>query len=269
MTEVAMNEITVTLTTDFGEASPYVAAMKGGILSINPRARLLDLTHQIPPQNVRHAAYYLASALPYFPGSALHVVVVDPGVGTERAILYIESGGHRLLAPDNGCWTQLVGAGRSPTVIRVADSRYWRQPVSDTFHGRDIFAPVAGHLSLGLDPRLLGPPASQWIQLTIPEPRVESRVVYGQVVFVDDFGNLISNISRSLLTDPAIVRIANTEIRRWVRSYGEAKEGDLVALLSSNGTVEVAVCQGNAANHLKLGINAPVQITPASVDARQ
>src|SRR5262249_35067851 len=155
----------ITLTTDFGEESPYVAAIKGVILGINPAARLIDLTHQIPPQDVRHAAYFIASSIPYFPSDAIHVVVVDPGVGSERAILYVEIEGHRLLVPDNGCWTVLKGA--PPRVIRVAERAFWRPEPSNTFHGRDIFAPVAGHLSLGLDPVLLGPAVDHWERLEI------------------------------------------------------------------------------------------------------
>src|SRR6516225_6482541 len=138
----------ITLTTDFGTASPYTATMKGVILSLNPDARIVDLSHHIPPQDVRHAAFFLASALPHFPPDALHVVVVDPGVGGGRDVLFVEVGAQRLLVPDNGCWT-LLHEGRPPVrVIRVTEPRFWRHPVSATFHGRDIFAPVAANLSL-------------------------------------------------------------------------------------------------------------------------
>src|SRR5436305_6475893 len=161
----------ITLTTDFGEDSPYVAAMKGVILGINPAVRLVDLSHQIPPQDVRHAAFFLASAIPCFPLGVIHVVVVDPGVGTDRALLYVDVAGHRLLLPDNGCWTLLARqAERPPSVLRLAESRFWRQVVSATFHGRDILAPVAGHLSLGVEPPSLGPVATSWVELAFPEP---------------------------------------------------------------------------------------------------
>src|SRR5262245_20398448 len=114
----------ITLTTDFGAAAPYAAAIKGVILALNPAARLVDLTHQVPPQDVRHAAFFLAAAVPYFPHEAIHVVVIDPGVGTERALLYVEAAGRRLLAPDNGCWTHLKGADGAPTVIRLEEPRF-------------------------------------------------------------------------------------------------------------------------------------------------
>src|SRR5262249_606043 len=153
----------ITLTTDFGDGSPYVAAMKGVILGINPAARLIDLSHHIPPQDVRHAAYFLAESIPNFPPEAIHVLVVDPGVGTDRALLYVEGERHRLLAPDNGCWTAVPNTPRR--VIRLTERNYWRPEVSNTFHGRDILAPVAAHLSLGVDASLLGPAVTRWEQL--------------------------------------------------------------------------------------------------------
>src|SRR5262245_14030921 len=133
----------LTLTTDFGTASPYVAAMKGVILSINPDVRLIDLSHDIPPQGLRHAAFFLATTLPYFSPGAIHIIVVDPGVGTDRALLHVTFGRHHLLAPDNGCWTMAAEKLGTPVVVRkLAEPRFWRQPVSATFHGRDILAPV-------------------------------------------------------------------------------------------------------------------------------
>jgi S-adenosylmethionine hydrolase len=254
----------ITLTTDFGEESPYVAAMKGVVLGINPAARLVDLTHQVPPQDVRHAAFFLAGAVPYFPAGTLHVVVVDPGVGSERAVLYVETDGQRLLAPDNGCWTSLLKPGSpGPRVIRVAEPRYWRQPVSATFHGRDIFAPVAGHLSLGVDPADLGPSVTEWVHLPEPPPpRPGMNSLTGQVVFVDHFGNLITNIAAEGLQPPTVLGVGKQGRKRfrWVRTYAEASPGTLVALASSNGMLEVAVVQGNAARALKAGVGTPVTV---------
>src|SRR5438876_1113538 len=185
----------VTLTTDFGDGSPYVAALKGSVLTVRADVTLLDLSHRIPPQDVRHAAFFLRAALPYFPREVIHVVVVDPGVGTERALLYVEAGVHRLLVPDNGCWTELArGVAEPPTVLRLAEPRYWRPQVSATFHGRDILAPVAGHLSHGLDPRQLGPPAGAWVRLEVPAPTLGPDRLAGAVVFLDDFGHLLTYI---------------------------------------------------------------------------
>src|SRR5215211_4556203 len=137
----------ITLTTDFGRASPYVAVMKGVILSINPLARLVDLTHDIRPQDVRHACYFLATAVPYFPPGTIHVCVVDPGVGSQREALYVEVAGQWMIGPDNGIFTGLCRQTKPACVRKLADRRFWRSHVSDTFHGRDIFAPVAAHLS--------------------------------------------------------------------------------------------------------------------------
>jgi S-adenosylmethionine hydrolase len=260
-----MAEPLITLTTDFGEGSPYVAAMKGAALSVNPHARLLDLSHSIPPQDLRHAAFFLRAALPYFPPGAIHVVVVDPGVGTERAALYVEVAGRRLLVPDNGCWTELLrDAPRPPMVIRLADPRWWRPEVSATFHGRDVFAPAAAHLSLGLDPVLLGPPADAWVRLEVPAPVLGAEALRGEVVFVDPFGNLITNIPgaayRGWADRPVRITMGGRRVPRRVRTYGEAPAGTLVALVSSVDTLEVAVTQGSAARELGATVGTEVLV---------
>jgi S-adenosylmethionine hydrolase len=246
----------ITLTTDFGDDSPYVAAVKGVILSINPCARLLDLSHAIPPQDLLHAAFFLSGAVPYFPTGTLHVIVVDPGVGSERVMLYVETGGQRLLAPDNGVWTRLAAPVR---VIQLREARYWRPSVSKTFHGRDVLAPVAGHLSLGLDPAVLGPATADWVRLPVTVARYGPNTISGEVVFVDHFGNLLSNISGEELHRKARVTIAGHEAR-WVHTYSDAPAGTLIALVSSWGTLEVAVTQGNAAEQLRAGVGTSVEV---------
>lgn len=254
----------LTLTTDFGSGSHYVAAAKGVILALNPDVRIIDLSHDIPAQDLSQAAFFLASALPYFPPEALHVVVVDPGVGGKRAILYVELGNLRLLAPDNGCWTWLLERGRRrPRVIRVSEPRYWRSKVSSTFHGRDIFAPVAANLSLGLDPRELGPIINDWVRLDRPASRQHANGVAGEVIYVDHFGNLITNIPGETLTlddRPKRIRVGGTEVSAVVRTYSEADPGTLVALVSSVDWLEVALTQGNAAQKLAASIGTPVTI---------
>jgi S-adenosylmethionine hydrolase len=252
----------ITLTTDFGEASPYVAAMKGVILSINPRARLLDLSHQIPPQDVGYTAFFLAAAIPTFPPGVIHVIVVDPGVGTERALLHVEIQGQRLLVPDNGCWTELIrNAPTPPRVLRLSQPRYWRQPVSATFHGRDILAPVAGYLSLGVAPSEIGIPATDWVRWQAPCPRENAQGLAGEVLFVDTFGNLITNLPGTAFSGGAIsLHIGTQEINRRVNSYAEAEPGTLVALVSSQGMVEIAVNHGNAARRLNAGVGTPVAL---------
>ncbi len=254
----------VTLTTDFGRASPYVAAVKGVILGRNPRARLVDLSHEVPPQDLQHTSYFLRASIPYFPAGTIHVVVVDPGVGTERAVLYVELLGQRMLVPDNGCWTEMerLAAG-PPRVVRVENPVYLRYPVSSTFHGRDVFAPIAGQLSLGLDPALLGPEVKNWVRLDLPVPHREENRVVGEVAVVDTFGNLITNIPQAAIPDgaaPARVRLRGVEIAGLRRTYGDAQPGEILALISSFGLLEIAVAHGNAAARLATGVGAPVEV---------
>jgi S-adenosylmethionine hydrolase len=252
-----MNHL-VTLTTDFGNGSCYVAAVKGVLLGINPQISILDLSHAIPPQNLRYASYFLQACVPFFPSQTLHVVVVDPGVGSERAILYVELGEQRLLVPDNGCWTGLIEQSlQLHRVIRVTERRYWRPQVSTTFHGRDIFAPVAAHLTLGVDPTLLGPETSSWVELPRPQLVVAGTSLTGEVVFVDDFGNLITNIPGHGFRqwdDRAVqILVGDTEVRQRVHHYAEAPPDLPVALVSSMNTVEIAVNHGSAARSLHAG----------------
>ncbi len=256
----------VTLTTDFGEGSPYVAALKGVLLSANPSARLIDLSHRIPPQDIRHAAFFLATCLLYFPAGTIHVLVIDPGVGTDRALLHIEAAGHQLLAPDNGCWTLAVDKLTDrPLVRRLSEPRFWRHPVSATFHGRDILAPVAAYLSLGGDPKELGSPVTVWVRHQLPAATLEPRRLAGEVVFVDAFGNLLTNIPGdaflTLASGPVRVVVGAREVTRVVRTYGEAGHGTPVALVSSSGLLEVAVAEGNAAHELGAAVGTPVVVS--------
>jgi S-adenosyl-L-methionine hydrolase (adenosine-forming) len=255
----------VTLTTDFGLRSPYVAAMKGAVLTVDPDARIVDLSHGLPPQDVRWCSYFLRAALPFFPQGTLHVVVVDPGVGTERALLYVEAAGQRLLVPDNGCWTELSRLSPAPPlVVRLSERRYWRPEVSATFHGRDILAPVAGHLSRGLLPEQLGPTVSTWVEFLFPTPKLYPEYWTGEVLFVDDFGNLLTNLSGELYLQNrakiAEVFVGNQAITQQVRTYGEAGAGEVVVLVSSTGAVEVAEVNGNAAARLGASMGTPVVV---------
>jgi S-adenosylmethionine hydrolase len=255
----------ITLTTDFGEDSPYAAALKGVILAINPRARLTDLSHCIPPQNIQHAAYFLEEAVPFFHREVLHLVVVDPGVGTERALLYVDTGRHRLLVPDNGCWTLLAeDSQEAPVVIRLQERGFWRATVSRTFHGRDILAPVAAHLSLGVEPELLGRKTMEWVKLSVPHPAIGPGRAAGVVVFIDHFGNLLTNLREkdcNRLGQPLGFQIGLTKVCRFVSTYGQARPGELVALYSGSGKLEFAVAQGSAADMLNAKVGLPVEVT--------
>jgi hypothetical protein len=262
----------VTLTTDFGPGSSYVAAMKGALLARTPQARLIDLSHAIPPQDVEAAARFLCEAVPWYPGGTTHVVVVDPGVGTERAILCVEWQRQRLLVPDNGCWTPLVesSVGR-PRVVEVSVARFWHHDVAPTFHGRDIFAPVAAALCNGLPPDELGQPAKSWMSISLPRPTFDGGALRGVVVAVDRFGNLLSNIHTTDLHALGLTnwsaQVAGRPVPHRVTTYGQAPPGTLVALVSSSGVVEIAVVNGSAAEQLGLGRGSAVEVGPALAGA--
>ena len=253
----------ITLTTDFGESSPYVACMKGVILSITPSTSIFDLSHQIPPQDLRHAAYFIATAIPYFPSRSIHVVVVDPGVGMDRAILLAKLEAQYVLVPDNGVATLLFDRHPPTKIWKLTETRFWRGSISDTFHGRDIFAPVAGNLALERRPERFGEAVTTWVRLPGQPFLAEGNRIVGSIQFVDHFGNLITNIpSRALSKAPARLGIAGQTVEdvNWVRTYGEAAAGNLIGLKSSDGFVEIAVVHGSAADRLSLGAGTSVEI---------
>lgn len=261
-----MAEPLITLTTDFGYSAPYVAVMKGVIYALCPSARVVDLTHAIAPQNVRQAAYFLATAVPYFPAGTIHVCVVDPGVGTVRAALYTHVDGQHLLGPDNGLFTLLWRQAQKqpPLVRRLTEARYWRPLVSATFHGRDIFAPTAAHLACGVLPEELGPLHPQPVQLAVKPVVCTNTACEGEIQYVDDFGNLITNIPAGQVPQlPSLVTIGHRPPLRlpWVRTYGDAPPGTLVSLFSSDGYFEIALVQGNAARHLQVHAGESVRLT--------
>lgn len=250
----------VTLTTDFGEGSHYVAAMKGAVYSVNPAAQIVDLTHSVAPQDLQATALFLSEVVPYYPPTTVHVVVVDPGVGTERLILCVEAVSGVFLAPDNGCWTEAVRPGDVRRVVRLADSTYWRSPVSSTFHGRDIFATAAGHLSLGTDPARLGPTVTDWKLARLPVASWDGTVIHGSIVAVDRFGNLISNVRQPVPHAGSGIKVAGKPVPQLVKTYGEAEPGTLVALIGSSGRLEFAVVNGSAAVLLGVGVGAAVEV---------
>ncbi|MBX3415318.1 MAG: SAM-dependent chlorinase/fluorinase [Pirellulales bacterium] len=255
----------ITLTTDFGSSSPYVAAMKGVILSINPEAEIVDLTHAIPPQDIRRGALALEEVCPYFPADAIHVAVVDPGVGTRRTIVYAEIAGRRYLAPDNGLLSRLALAAHPSRIVALTDTSFWREQVSSTFHGRDIFAPVAAHLSKGLPPERLGEPQAGLVAIDWPECEVMPQKISGEVTSVDSFGNLITNITAEQLQgvpmgEELSVRCGEHETAGLFRTYGDQPEMTLIALVGSSGKLELAIVGENAAAMLGEGVGSAVTL---------
>lgn len=253
----------ITLTTDFGTSGHYVAAMKGVIYSINPAATVVDITHQIPPQNVRRGAAVLAEASRWFPPGTIHVAVVDPGVGTDRAIVYADVGRQHFIAPDNGLLSRVAACEEPARLIRLEQPEFWLADVSSTFHGRDIMAPVAARLSLGLDPARLGPPLERLLLLPRPEPVCQGNCIEGQVVDVDSFGNLITNIQKQHLEaianpDQLTIHVGREQVAGIVAAYGVKSPGTLVALVGSSGCLEVAEVGGSAAKRLQAQEGLPV-----------
>lgn len=264
----------ITLLTDFGLSDPYAGIMKGVIGTIDPAAVIVDLTHDIPARDVQGAAYALFPAFSYFPKGSIHVVVVDPGVGGARKILALAAGGHVFLAPDNGVLTLIFQNDAVESLFSVENVRYFRQPVSRTFHGRDIFAPVAAHLHKGLRLEKLGPPvaAADCVLLDLPRPRtIPGREIRGAVVRVDRFGNLITNIRDSHVAETfagsaprfLTVTVRNRAIRGLSGTYGDAPAEQLLALCGSSGWIEIAVSQGSAAAFCGAGAGTPVVMTVA------
>ncbi len=247
----------ITLTTDFGIADSYVASMKGVILGIAPQARLVDISHQITPQNVRQAAHVLQSAVPYFPPHTIHVAVVDPGVGSARRPIAVRTPQAVFVGPDNGLFSAFLAEANpvSVAIIQLDQPAYWLPKVSRTFHGRDIFAPVAAHLASGTPVESLGTPITDPIILDLPQPsRSTDGVICGQIAYVDRFGNLISDIPEAWLAGHRwVLTCTGQEILGPSPSYMSAQPGEMLALISSGGTLEIAVREGSASERLRAG----------------
>jgi len=258
----------VTLTTDFGSGSGYVAELKGRLLQAMTPFTLVDISHEVPPHDIRAAAWLVGQSCPAFPTGTLHIVVVDPGVGTERQLVWARLGppqAHQeFLCPDNGVLT--LALKRLPLVA----ARRIRVPpeASATFHGRDVLAPLAARFLDGLHPESLGDPLDQLATLRWPAPEEAPTGVQGEVINIDAFGNLVTSLPATLLPRlqaTGYLRVGRHEITTLVRTYGEAAAGSAVALIGSQGFIEVAVVEGRADKRLSARIGTPVAIDiPAS-----
>jgi S-adenosylmethionine hydrolase len=255
----------ITLTTDFGPSSLYVAAVKGVILSINPAVTLVDITHAIPPQDIRAGALVLAEATRWFPPETIHVAVVDPGVGTARRIVYARIGPHDYVAPNNGLLSRLARSTPPSRIITVSEASHWLTPVSATFHGRDIMAPVAARLSLGLDPARLGPACHELVKLEWTEAVVSDSKIQGAVQSIDSFGNLITNIPADALAsvprgEEVAVVCDEHETRGIFNTYADQPTMTLIALVGSSGHLELAIVGDSAAAMLGITVGTPVTV---------
>ena len=254
----------ITLLTDFGTRDAYVGIMKGVALGVCPSARLIDLTHAVPPQAVRLGALLLRSAVEYFPDRTVHLAVVDPGVGSARAGVLVVTERAYLVGPDTGLLAPSAAALGVRAVHRLERDAFFRRPVSQTFHGRDVFAPVAAHVAAGTAPEAFGGSLSGLQPLDLPEPVVESGAVHGEVVYVDRFGNLITNIPASALASfrmPTLsVRIGEMTVLPFAPTYSAVATGAPVALIGSWGMLELAVRDANAAAQLQAGVATRVTV---------
>jgi len=245
----------ITLTTDFGTADHFVASMKGVILSLAPLARIVDITHEIAPYDVNEACFVIAQAWSWFPKGTVHVVVVDPGVGSERQPILVEAGGHFFVGPDNGVFS-MVYALTKPKVRVISNPKLMRREISRTFHGRDIFAPAAAHLVRKTPAARFGKLIADYVRSAPDQP--------GVVLKVDRFGNLITNfhIDRfsGIKTRPFELRIGSEKIRRLALTYSETEIGEVFVIVGSSGYLEIAANQEHAANKLGCGHGTPVEL---------
>lgn len=254
----------ITLMTDFGHRDHFVGVMKGVIAAIAPRARVISVTHGIEPFQITQARYLLSQTYPYFPPRTIHVVVVDPGVGGARRPLLVEAAGQYFIGPDNGLFTDVLALPKA-RARELSNRAQWRATISSTFHGRDIFAPAAAHLAAGAAPARAGRLIRDArLAESLAPQRTGKRLWTGQVVHIDHFGNLITNLAPLDMPElgprRTVLKIGYEIIDGIAPSYSAAAPGAVVAVVGSGGTIEVAVNQGHAARKLGLGIGSPVEL---------
>ena len=251
----------ITLTTDFGLADPWVAIMKGVIATRAPGVPVVDVSHGIPPQDVLAGALVLRHAAPWFPAGTVHVAVVDPGVGSERRALAVETDAGLFVGPDNGVLSLAAPPASVRRIVELRDERYFVTPRSSTFHGRDVFAPVAAALATGTDADALGPRVDDPVRLSLPTPSRDDRGVRGQVIYVDRFGNLVTNLSGDAFPRVDVsITLGETRIRGIATSYAAVARGTLVAVVNSWNLVEIAVRDGSARERLGAGVGTAVRL---------
>ena len=261
----------VTLLTDFGTADYFVGALKGALLSVNPRAQVVDITHEIPPQDIEAGAFTLLAAFEAFPAGTVHVAVVDPGVGSARRAIVVEGGGHLFVGPDNGVFGHVYERIEPFRVFHITNEKYFRTRVSETFHGRDVFAPVAGALSGGASARELGPEVLDFVRLPLARPvRDASGALVAAIIHVDRFGNCVTNVTQRDLGGETNARgarliIAGREIGSFRRFFADdaGARGEPFAVWGSAGLLEIAVFKDSAARVLGLGRGSEVEVVLA------
>lgn len=257
----------ITLTTDYGTNDHLVGVLKGVILRINPEATIIDITHAVTPYDLLDGALAIASAYPYFPARTIHVVIVDPGVGTERRPILVSGQNQYFIAPDNGVLSGVYEKETNLTVRHLTSEHYFLQPVSKTFHGRDVFAPVAAWLSKNWQPASMGETIEDFKRFALPRPKDADGLLKGVVMKVDSFGNLITNFRVDDLAPESVekeqvqLQVGNHAVTRMVKMFASGNPGEPVAYIGSSGYVEIAVNKGNASKTLGIGRGTPVVLT--------
>ena len=260
-----MRNAIVTLLTDFGTRDHYVASMKGVILNINPRCALVDITHQISSHNVKEGAFVLNNAFSSFPKGAIHLSVVDAGVGGPRKPLLFVTSNYFFVGPDNGLFTLILRREKVKKVVALTNPNFFLSKVSTTFHGRDLFAPVAAYLSLGVKPERFGNRVDSWVEIPFQEPVTKEKGMVGEIFHVDAFGNMISNIDGERLLHftrghPFVVRLGKRAIHGLKKGYWEGRRNEPIALIGSGGFLEVSIREHNAQKVLKVKEGDKIQI---------
>ena len=254
-----MKTNTIALLSDFGTADPFVGTMKGVLLSKAPGLDIIDITHQIPPQDIHTAAFYLMAAMPYMPKSTLFMTVVDPTVGTGRGIIWARTEHYQFMAPDNGLISWVEQNEKIKEARFINNSGLFSKNISSTFHGRDIMAPVAAAIAKGLPEKKIGPVFSEYRSLPFPQPQKAGNRVAGQVIAVDHFGNAITNIRRSYLSAGSVFSIAGRMFQGQKLTYASVPEGEALALIGSFGFLEFSVRNGNFARTFDVKIGSVVE----------
>jgi S-adenosylmethionine hydrolase len=257
------------LTTDFGLKDPYAAEMKAAILGICPNAAIVDVTHEIAKFSIRMGAFVLASAAPYFPDGSVHVAVVDPGVGTPRRPIVIQTKKAFFVGPDNGVFALAAPKQSIESIHGLANPRFMLKKISNTFHGRDVFAPAAAHLLNGVKPAEFGPEIRDAAEAEFAHVKRKNDALVGEVLHVDGFGNIITNISEKKLVQSNVKANVNVELvsgklkLAFCRAYGEMKPHEPLALIGSHGFLEISLNQGNAAKKFNTKAGDPIEVFPA------
>jgi S-adenosylmethionine hydrolase len=259
----------ITLTTDFGLADPFVGIMKGVILGIAPEAQLVDISHEVRSYDILEAAFVIESTYRYFPEGTVHVIVVDPGVGSARRPVAAAARGHIFVAPDNGVLSYVLQTdpgAPAPCAHWIRNQSLFLSSISQTFHGRDIFAPVASHLARGTPIESVGPRIVDFVKKPLPKPRPRGDKLVASVLRIDKFGNIITNLQRHHLGKDFAIRIAGLSITRFCSNFSEAEPGELFALEGSTGYIELALNQASAANRLNIKPGAEIELESTPVN---